>query len=204
VYLGYPSTRQGIAVRQIGYVPEVRIRGWDEAGRPLVLQAEGQDVGIPGSVAIDFPTPQAQPLLFLPRQDMFLALSFEPSCAEGRPALYVDLLRNGGADRQRVQTLYESGSAAFEGLRLEVDLAYRPILRVDYRPGMAMAIVGLILALVSVALSWAVVPRMVWIAVGPGEDTPTMVHMLALPDVRDRSWLLRLARRLREGLADDD
>ena len=116
----------------------------------------------------------------------------------------MDLLRNGGADRQRVQTLYESGSAAFEGLRLEVDLAYRPILRVDYRPGMAMAIVGLILALVSVALSWAVVPRMVWIAVGPGEDTPTMVHMLALPDVRDRSWLLRLARRLREGLADDD
>jgi len=43
---GHPAMLGRLAVRQLGYAPVLSIRGWDEEGRPLLLQ-EGAGPGLP-------------------------------------------------------------------------------------------------------------------------------------------------------------
>lgn len=201
---GQPATRQGITIRQVGFVPQLRVRGWDKAGRPLALQTEAEDVGIPAEVEISFATPQAQPLLFLPRQDLFFVFSFEALCTQGQPALHVDLLRDGGAERQRLQTLHDSGPVPFDGLTLDVTMAYRPILRVDHRPGTALVLAGMVLALLALGVYWLGQPRLARIAVTPGVTGPTLVQVVVQAAMGGRRWASHLAEALREALADGD
>jgi hypothetical protein len=201
--VGRPAMLRGVAVRQVGYVPAVKIRGRDDAGHLLALQAGGEELSASGEVEITIPAPDAQQLLLIPAHDLFLALTFEPLCVGGKPALHVALLRESGAEQQPLAALYESGLVDVENLQFEVDLDYRPILRVDHRPAMGLVVGGLALAVIALAAGWLVPPRLLWIAVGPGEEGSTLIQILALPGARGSWWLPHLADHLREVLADE-
>ncbi len=201
--VGQPATFRGVAVRQVGYVPAVKMRGWDDTDRQLALQVAGAIPAAPGEVEVLFSSPEAQPLIFVPSQDLFLLLAFEPLCAEGRPALHLDVVRDGGAERRALGTFYESGSVAVEGLRLKVDLAFRPILRMDYRPAMGLVVAGIVLAILALAAEWVVPPRLLWLAVGWGEEDSTILGILVPAGLKGSRWLPQLADQLREVLAGD-
>ena len=204
VSFGRPARFRGLAVRQVGYVPWLKMRAWDEVGNPVELQPAGEESGVSGDVEILFRSPEAQPLVLLPHHDdLVLALSFEPPGAEDRASLHVTLLCNGGTESQLLAVLYESGSVVYDTLEVEVDVAYRPILRVDYFPAMGLVVGGMVLALAALAVSWILVPHLVWIAVGPGEESRICVQMLALAGAGGDQWLPRLADQLGEVLADD-
>ena len=131
-----------------------------------------------------------------------MALTFEPSCAAGGPALGVDQVDSSGAERQNVGTLYESGPLSLDGLRLDVSLAFVPILLVDSHPGLGLVIAGMALFLVALLLSWVASPRLVWITLGPGEEEQTLIQVLGLPGAATNRWLRQLAGRLREVVGD--
>lgn len=202
VRTGHRAMLQGLAVRQIGYLPAVKVRGWDEAGRPLVLQTEGEEAGIPAEAEITFPTAKAQPLLFLPRQEAFLAFRFDPACPGTQPVVAIDWVESDGSGRRTMQVISASGLIVADGLRLEVDLAYQPVLRVDYRPGMALALVGLVVALVASVWVWILTPRLVWFTIAPEEDGTIWVRAVALPGTGDSRWLQRLTAALHEELGN--
>jgi hypothetical protein len=196
--IGRPARLRGIAVRAVGYSPAVTIRGQDEAGRPLALEGEGPGASRAGEIEIVFATPEAQPLVFVPLQDLFLALSFDPVCAEGRPALRIAAFRGEGGDRRAAETLFESGEIAFDGLRLEVDLAYRPILRLDRQPGQGLLVGATGLALIALAAGWLAAPHVAWIAVEEGSESEALVRVGAPGATGDEVG----ARRLVEALAE--
>lgn len=200
--VGQPATLRGLAVRQVGYVPAVKMRAWDANERPLALQVGGDPRASSGEVAVTFTSPEAQPLIFVPSQDLLLVLTFEPLCSTGRPALHVDVVRAGGVSQQALGVLYESGPVLAGDLRLAVDLAYRPILRMDYRPGMALVLLGVILALVALAVTWIASPRLVWVAAGPGELNSTVIHLLVPVGLKASRWLPQLAHQLQKVLSD--
>lgn len=200
--IGRPATLQGVAVRQVGYVPAVRMRAWDGADRPLALQVGGDPRTSFGEVEITFASPEAQPLIFVPSQDMFLVLTFEPLCNTGQPALHVDVVRAGGASQQALGVLYESGTVLASDLRLVVDLAYRPILRTDYRPGMALVAAGALLAVIALAVAWIASPCLVWVTTGPGEQSPMAILLLTPAGLKASRWLPQLAERLQEVLSN--
>ena len=199
-----PASYKGLTVHQVGYVPLVRLRAWDEEGRLLTLQAAGNELVMPGEIDVVFATPQAQPLVLIPGQDRFLALVYAPPCAGGEASLVVFVAPNGGGAGHLLGRLHQSGVLDAEGLRLEIDLGYRPVLRVDRRPGLGLAFAGFAVALLGLALLWLLPARMAWLAVGPAEGEASVVRLLALGGAQERRWLLRLAGRLREGLARDD
>jgi hypothetical protein len=203
VKTGQPATLQGMAVRQVGYVPAVRIRGKDEAGRPLMLQEAGEDSGVPGEVEIIFPTSEAQPLLFVASHDFYLALTFANLGEDGKPELRVDFLDGDGSDRRTLQVLRESGTVRFDNSQLEVDLAYRPILRVDYSPGMCLVVAGMVLAVISGMAIWILPPRVVWFTVGSGDEETTFVQVQTHAGTGYSRWPPLLADRIREVLSDD-
>jgi hypothetical protein len=203
VGVGRPATLRGVAVRQVGYLPSLKVRAWDAEARPLVLQVAGEERAVPGEVEILFPSSEAQPLLLIPSHDLFLAFAFVPLCPEGRPLVQVSLLRNGGTEQQSLDALYESGSLTVEGVTVEVDLAYRAVLGVDFRPGMGIVVVSMALAVLALAVGWTVPPRLAWLAIGQGEEGATL-QVLVPAGVRGRRWLLRLGDQLREALADGD
>jgi hypothetical protein len=142
-------------------------------------------------------------LLLILGHDLFLALTFESLCAEGKPALYVAVLDDGGSEQQPVATLHDSATVDVDGLQVEIDLSYLPILRADHRPGMGLVVGGMALAVLALAVAWLVPPRLLWIAVGPGDRASTFVQVLALPAARGSRWPSQLAGRLREMLAHD-
>ena len=202
VGVGRPASRQGATVRQVGYLPVVHMRGWDEEGRRLVLETEADVLSVAGEAEFRFSSTDAEPLVLVSGHDLFLALSFEPMCAEGRPVLYVERIGGGGAERQTLGVLYESGSVLVDGLQLEVDLAFAPILRADSRPGVGLVIAGMALFVVALLVSWLVPPGLTWIAVGPGTKSPTWIQILELPGAGTRRELVNLSSRLRKVLGD--
>ncbi len=204
VDVGQPAEIRGVAVRQIGYVPVVRMRGWDASGQPLLFQAGGEESGTVGLTEVTFSSPQAQPLVYLPVPDLFLTLTFEPLDAGGRPALHVDLLRDDGTRKQPLAVLYENGSVSADDLRLDLEVAYRPILRLDYRPAMGLVIGGAAAGLMALAIGWVVAPRLMWLAVRVGEGNRTEVHLLVPTALKESRWLLQMAGELGEALTDGD
>ncbi|HSJ54335.1 MAG TPA: cytochrome c biogenesis protein ResB, partial [Anaerolineae bacterium] len=89
--IGRPARQAGLALHQAGFVPAVRLKAQDGAGQPLRLEGGTMDAGSGDEVLIRFSLPEDQPLVFLPRLDRFVALTFEPRCDLGRPAVHVDL-----------------------------------------------------------------------------------------------------------------
>ncbi|MGD8904392.1 MAG: cytochrome c biogenesis protein ResB, partial [Anaerolineae bacterium] len=73
----------GITLRQVGYVPVVRMRGWDGDDQPLMLETEGDVLSMTGEAEIRFDSAADAPLVLVPNEDLFLMLSFEQDC-EGR------------------------------------------------------------------------------------------------------------------------
>jgi hypothetical protein len=203
VRTGHPSKRQGVTLRQMGYVPVVRMRGWDDEGRRLILETEADVLSVAGEAEFRFSSTDAQPIVLVSGHDLLLALTFQPMCAEGRPALYLDRIGGGGAERQMLGILYESGSVSVDDLQLEVDLAFAPVLRVDYRPGMGLVVAGMALAVVALLVIWIVPPRLAWITVRPGDEQMTLVQVLVFPDTGTSRWLPDLSSHLQGVLADD-
>jgi hypothetical protein len=203
VTAGRPARFQGIAVRQVGYVPAVQIRGQDEVGRPLLLQEAGEDSGVPGEVEIVFPAPEAQPLLFVASHDLYVALSFTARAEDAGPELRVDLLGSDGTGRRTLQVLRESGAVEFDGSQLEVDLTFRPILRVDFRPGSCLVILGMVLAAVTGLVLWILPPRLRWFRVEPQTGDTTSVRIVAPVGAGFRHRLPRLVQNVRRVLTDD-
>jgi len=204
VRTGQPALFRGIAVRQVGYVPAVTIHGQDAAGHPLLIQAGGAETGTSGTAEIEFPSPEAEPLLYLPVQDLFLALTFEPLDAEGRPALHLDLLQEGETERQPLAVLHGSGSVTAGDLRLELEVTYRPILRLDYRPAMGLVVGGLVLAVVALAIGQVASPRLVGLLVSAGEGNGSVIQLLVPAALKEGCWPEGLAARLGEALTDGD
>lgn len=203
VGVGRPVIVRGIAVRQIGYVPVVTVRGWAESEQPLALQTEGEALGGGSEVEVRFSSPQAQPFVLIPDRDLFLSLSFEPLCAQDTPALHVNRIRGGGQEPETLKTLTESGSVSMGELRLDLDLAYAPLLRVDYRPAMGLVVAGMVLVVAVLIASWVAPPRLAWIAVGRNKEGQTAIQVQAPARAGASRWLRQLAAHLREELADD-
>jgi hypothetical protein len=202
--IGRPASLRGVSVRQVGYLPAVKLRAWDDSGRQLALQVGGDTAASTGDAEVSFSSAEAQPLVYVPSQDLFLLLAFEPLSGEGRPALRVDVVRNGGASQQTLDILYESGPVVAKGLRLKVDLAYHPVLRLDYRPAMAVVVAGLALALVALLVSWLGSPRLFLITAGSEQEGPAKLQVSVPADLTGGWWLPHLVRQLREALGDGD
>ncbi len=203
VGVGRPTTTQGVTARQVSIVPYVKLQAWDESGQPLALQPAGSQRALPSEVEVLFPSSTAQPLVLIPGRDLLLTLSFEAVGPQGKPQLQVFLLRNGGAESQRLGTLSQSGSLSGDDLRLDVDLAYRPVLQVSHSPAMGLALGSLAVALVALAVGWLLPPRTIWMAVASAEPDESLVRLLTPAGARQVRWLQRLADRLGEVLADD-
>jgi hypothetical protein len=178
---GHPAAFHGVAVRQLGYLPVLSIRGWDAEGYPLLLQGEDTGPGLPSDVEVVFPDPQARPILFLEQPDRLLVLSFEPARRGGKPALHLGLAPSASSQPVSIGTLYESGSVAFDGSRLEVDLGFRPVLRADHLPGALLAALGLALALIALAIGWLAGPALAWIAAAPDDTGGIRLHIALIP-----------------------
>jgi len=201
ITVGRPAARSGLAVRQVGYVPDVTLRGLDQAGKPLRLQLGGVTSEVVEQVSLAFGSAETQQVILLPDQGFFLLLDLEPASAGAGPLLHLGLLRSAEAEQQPLTVLRQSGAVSFDGLKLEVDLGYRPVMRVDYRPGMALVVAGLILAVVALAIGWLVGPRLVWIAVAPDQDH-AVVHLLPFGGAGEGAWFSSLAVQLQEELAN--
>jgi hypothetical protein len=200
---GQPAKRGGVTIRQVGYVPVVRMRVRDQDGRSLVLETGEDVVSVAGPAEIRFSSPEDQPVVLVPEQDLYLALSFEPLCETGRPALHVDRLQEEGSQRQPLGILYESGPVPMDGLRLDVELVFAPILRADSLPGLWLVVASMILVVIALAADWLLPPRLLWIAMSQQEEGRTLVQVLALPGAGIYPWLPQLADRLRAALRDD-
>jgi hypothetical protein len=201
--VGQPARLQGIAVRQVGFAPAVKLSGQDQADRPLVFQTGGGELAAPGEFDVSFATPEIQQLVLIAGHDLFLSLSFTPQDAEGRPTLYVAIVDNGGSEQRPVAVLHESGGVAVGDLHVRVDLEYCPILRVDYRPGMGLVLASAVLAVLALLVGWIAGPLLIWIAVGPDAEDSISVQILSLPGTRGDLRVPELASRLGKVLADD-
>lgn len=197
---GHSTMLRGVAVRQVGYSPVVKIRGRDSSGHSLVFQVGEEKANASGEAEVTFLSPTVQQLVLIYGHDAALALAFEPLSKEGKPALYVTMLDQAGARQQQLVVLHRSGPVAVDGLQLEVDLEYRPFLRVDYRPAMPVVMMALMLAVVGLAIRWLVPPQLLWIVLQDGPGNSTMVHLLPLPCARGSRWPRQLASGLREVL----
>jgi hypothetical protein len=199
---GQPAKRGGVTIRQVGYVPVARMRGWDEQGQPLMLET-GEDVlSEVGAVEIRFNSPEDQPVVLVPDHDLFLALTFEPLCAAGRPALHVDRIHDGG-ERRQLGMLYESGSVPVDGLQLDVELFFIPILRADSLPALWLVVLSMGMVVIALASIWVLPPRLVWLAVSQEDEDKTLVQVLALAGAGNYRWLPQLADQLQGVLRDD-
>ncbi len=199
---GRPAKRDGVTIRQVGYVPVVRLRGWDSDGQPLTLET-GEDVlSVIGVVEIRFSSPKDQPVVLAPDHDLFVALTFDPLCEAGRPALLLDRIHERESERQPLGVLYESGSVPVDGLRLDVELFFIPVLRADSLPAMWLVVAGMVLMVAALAAGWIIPPKLAWIVVSQGEEEKASVQVLALPGAGIYQWLPELADRLRRVLHD--
>ena len=200
---GRSSSYAGITLRQIGHVPVVRLRGWDSDDGPLMLETEGDVLGMTGEVDIRFSSVEDQPLVLVPNQDLFLVLSYEPGCDGEGPALYVNRIREGGDDREVLGILPDSGEVSVDGLRFEVELVFIPILRLDRHLAVGFALVCVALFLIAFFANWIARTRMVWIAMAQEGERSSQVRLLALPGAGAQRWLSEMADLLQEVLHDD-
>jgi len=198
------STHRGATVRQVGFVPVVRLRGWDREGRLLTLDTPEDALSLMGEVEIRFASPEARPLVFVPGHDVFLALTFEPVCAQGKPALYVEPVQAESSEPEERRVLYDSGSIMVDSLRFEVELFYAPVLRADFRPGMSLVVGSLVLFMISLIALWLAPPWLAWISAGPGEEENTRLRIQVLPGAGSDRQLRDLTHRLEEVLVSDD
>ena len=200
---GQASAYAGITLRQLGYVPVVRMRGWDGDDQPLMLETEGDVLSMTGEAEIRFDSAADAPLVLVPNEDLFLMLSFEQDCEGRGQALQVRRIGEGIDDGEVLGILHESGSVAVDGLRFELDLAFTPILRVDYHPAAGLALIGVGLFLIALVVGWLIAPRLLWIAAAEGQEHPSLVWVMALPGAGAQSWLSHLVKLFREALHDD-
>jgi hypothetical protein len=200
---GQSSSFAGITVRQMGYVPVVRLRGWDGDDRPLMLETEGDVLGMTGEADIRFSSAEDQPLVLIPNHDLFLLLSYEPGCDGEGPALYVKRIREGGDDQEILGILRDSGSVSVDGLRFEIDLAFVPILRLDRYLTVGLALACLAIFVIALIANWIAPPRMVWIAMAQESESSSQVRLLARPGAGAQRWLSDLADLAQEALHDD-
>jgi hypothetical protein len=203
VEVGEPATFDGVTVRSVGFAPVVTLRAWDSQGNSLPLETAGQVLPIRTQVEVPFAWPEEQPPVFMPGQDRFLLLAFEPRCGEAPPVLHVDLIREAGSEQVRIGSLTGSGELSSEGLRLDVVLSYVPLLRVDHRPGMALLVGGLALALAALAANSVASPHLIWLVVEPRGEDETGIQLISLPGVRAGHKSAQIAARLQGVLADD-
>jgi hypothetical protein len=200
---GRTSSHAGFTLRQLGYVPMVRMRGWDSDDAPLMLETEGDVLSMTGEAEIRFASPADQPLVLVPNKDLLLMLSFEDGCDGGGPALQVHRIGDGGDDLEALGTLDESGAVSVDGLRFEVELALVPILRVDRYPAAGLALVGLILFIIALGASCLASPRLLWIAMAEEQEENSLIRVLALGGAGAHRWLSQLTGLFQEVLRDD-
>ena len=200
---GQTSVHAGITLRQVGYVPVVRMRGWDSDDQPLMLETEGDVLSMTGEAEIRFDSAADEPLVLVPNEDLFLMLSFEQDCEGRGQALQVRRIGQGGDDGEALGILQESGLVAVDGLRFELDIAFVPILRVDYHPAVGLALIGIGLFLVAVVVGWIISPRLLWIDAAEGQEDPSLVRFMALPGAGAQPWLSHFVKLFREALCND-
>jgi len=201
--LGRPATRQGLVLRQVGTAPAVTIRGQDEAGRPLLFQSVEEPSSPAADITLAFPAAGSQHLVSVASRDLLLVFRLEAGSAAGSEArLSVALVNTTDGTQQTLGVLSRSGPFAVDGLQVEAQLAYRPVLRVDYWPGMGLAVAGLALGIVLLAAGWLAPGRLVWLAIEPGVECSSLVHVLAVGGAGQHRWFARLAAQMREVLAD--
>ena len=201
--VGQPAAFRGIAVRQVGYVPVISMHGLDGTGRPLALQVGGEEPGIRENVEITFPTPTTQQVVVIAGHELYLAVSLESLSPQGTPSLQLALLGDDATEPQSLAVLHRSGTVEVGGLQLELDVDYRPLLRVDHRPGTGLVLAGLVVAVIGLAARWLLSPRLLWIAPGTDEQGRILLQVLALPAARGSRWPERLTSRLQEALTGD-
>lgn len=199
-----PASFDALTLRQLGYLPIVEIHAWDGAGNPLALEAGGEAQPGTAQVEIRFLEADEQPLILIPEQERLLALVFDPMCCQGQPALHVDSVGGGDNGQQRLASLTASSEVVVRDLRLRIELSYAPMLRLDRRPGMGLAVAGLGLAVVALLVGWIVPAQVMSFAAEPREGDGAHIQIIAPPGVRVRQWLAQLALRLQGALADDD
>jgi len=203
VSAGRPATWHGLTLRQVGTTQAVTIRGSNQAGRPLLFQSADEVASPAEEITIAFEADGAQHLVLLPNEDRFLLFSLEQEDMEGQPSVRVVLLSGAGGERQTLGVLQASDALRVDNLTVNVSLAVRPVLRVDHRPGMAVVVGGLALAVLALAIGWLAPPRLVWLAIAPGIECPTLVHVLSVGGAGQVFWFSGLVARLREALAND-
>ncbi len=200
---GRTSDRAGITLRQVGYVPIVRMRGWDTDEHPLMLETEGDVLSMTGEAEIRFASPEDEPLVLVSTQDLYLVLSFEPGCDDHGPLLHVSRVGDSGDDREALGTLTEGGSVSVDGLQFEIDFTFVPILRLEHYPAARFALIGMVLLIAALIANWLAPPRLLWIAISQEREQRTIVRLLALPGSASGQWLPEMAGPFQEVLHDD-
>lgn len=203
IRIGFPASKRSGTVRQLGFVPVVRMRGWDGEGQPLTLETDADALSVTGVAEIRFTSPESQPLVLVTGHDLYLALSFEPNCAIGEPELHLSRIESGGAGQVTVGTLRKSGTVSVNEFRLDIDLRFVPILRSDFRPGQGAVIAGLVLFLTAGLALWFIPPRLVRIVEDNREARDNVVRVLALARVGDSAWWTRMADDFQETPVDE-
>jgi hypothetical protein len=118
--------------------------------------------------------------------------------------LHTALLRSGSVEPESLRSLYEDGSLEFDGLRADVEILYRPLLRLDQRPGTGLILGGMLLTLIGLVATWLAPPGLVWIAAGQDPDGQTRIRALVPSSARASYWWLAVQSWLQERLADGD
>jgi hypothetical protein len=199
-----PARFEGLTLRQLGYLPLVQVRAWDGPGVALALETGGEARPGTTEVEIRFLDADEQPLILIPAQERLLVLVFEPMCRQGRPMVHIDLVSEGGNGRQRLASLSKSGEVVARDLRLEIDLSYRPVLRLDRQPGMGLVVAGLVLAAVALLVGWIVPAKVLFLVAEPGQAEGGRIQIVSPPGVLARRRLSQLALRLQGALNDGD
>jgi hypothetical protein len=199
---GRPVTWRGLTLRQVGITPAVTVRGSKQAGGPLLFQSAEEVANPAEEITIAFQSAGAQHLVLLPNEDRFLLFSLSQEGTGARPSVRVDLLGGPEGERQTLGVLQASDTLQVDNLSINVALAVRPVLRVDHRPGMALVVGGLVLAVLALAVGWLAPPRLMWLVVTPGIECPAVVQVLAVGGAAHVLWFSGLVARLREALAD--
>ncbi len=200
---GRTSERAGITLRQVGYVPIVRMRGRDGDEHPLLLETEGDVLSMTGEAEIRFASPEDEPLVLVSTQALYLVLSFEPGCDDHGPLLRVSRIGEGGDDREALGTLTEGGSVSVDGLQFEIDFTFVPILRLEHYPAARFALIGIALLIVALIANWLAPPRLLWVAISQEKEQRTNVRLLAFPSSSAEVWLSQMAGLFQEVLHDE-
>jgi len=201
---GRPAHWKGVAVRQVGFIPALTMRAWDGDGRLLALQPAGQEPGAPGEIELVFPSVEAQPYILIPALDEAITLALDLDGPQGRPALRAARIAAGEGQAVELGVLSESGTLEGEGLRLDIDLDYRPILRIDHRPGMELVMGGAALLLLCLLVGWLAPAHTLWIAAGPDGQGGSDVYIVTPAFCAAGRGLAQLLNEVKRVLAHHD